>query len=256
MGTNKKITQEMINEELNKFKLISEYKFYTDENRAGEPELDNDILFGNELKEQDDEIPEDEAKDVASELGVELTDDDLSGGETNPEEEDIEAGDMEGDMGNELDSETDDVDDMETDSNEVELDVTDIVTKAEEAKTAADSANEKLTSLLDKYDKLEQQINNIGQIGDKVETLNQELIKRAPTPDEKMEMISLSSYPYNLKLTDFWADKTGQYNVMGNDENSEEKPKEYVLTKDDVDSGYSEMEIKNTFNNPYTEEDI
>jgi hypothetical protein len=244
MGTNKKITKEMINEELNKFKLISEYKFYTGENRAGEPELNNELLFGNELKEEDEKTPEDEANEIASELGVDLPDN-----ETNDETDETEL-DSETSV---VDSETEDVENVEIDSNEVELDVTDIVTKAEEAKSAADSANEKLTSLLDKYDKLEQQITNIGQIGDKVETLSQELIKRAPTPNEKMEMISLSSYPYNLKLTDFWADKTGQYDVTGKNE----KPKEYVLTKDDVDSGYSEMEIKNTFNsNPYSEEEI
>ena len=60
-----------------------------------------------------------------------------------------------------------------------------------------------------------------------------------------------------MKLTDFWAEKDGQYDVMGvNDE--EAKPKEYTLTHDDVEGEYNEASIRNSFDddNPYEEEDI
>ena len=83
--------------------------------------------------------------------------------------------------------------------------------------------------------------------------MEKEIIKRNPTPVEKLEMRSLSSAPFNQKLTDYWADKEGAYDVMN------KKPKEYVLTKDDVDSTYSDAGVRKTFSiedNPYDEESI
>ena len=60
----------------------------------------------------------------------------------------------------------------------------------------------------------------------------------------------------SLKLTDYWAEKEGAYDVMGNDE---KKEKVYTLTKDDVNSGFSDHSIKNSFNvddNEFEEEEI
>jgi hypothetical protein len=54
-----------------------------------------------------------------------------------------------------------------------------------------------------------------------------------------------------LKLTDFWSEKEGQYDVMNVD-----KKKEYVLTKDDINRTYSDSEIKRSFDVGYEEEDI
>ena len=89
-------------------------------------------------------------------------------------------------------------------------------------------------------------------ISNKIETLEKEIVKRNPTPVEKLEMRSMSSYPYNIKLTDYWKD------VDGYDATGEEEPKEYILTKDDVDSGFTDSSIKSSFNLPdeYEEEDI
>jgi hypothetical protein len=90
----------------------------------------------------------------------------------------------------------------------------------------------------------------------KIDDLENQLEKRIPTPEEKLEMRSLSSYPYNLKLTDFWAEKGGIYDVMGNNE-EESEPKEYVLTQKDVDDDYSEASIRDSFvdDNEYEEEE-
>jgi hypothetical protein len=90
-------------------------------------------------------------------------------------------------------------------------------------------------------------------ISNKIETLEKEIIKRNPTPVEKLEMRSMSSFPYNIKLTDYWKDVDG-YDATSDDS----KLKEFVLTKDDVDSGYTDATIKDTFNVPddYEEEDI
>ncbi|MBN85910.1 MAG: hypothetical protein CL885_00115, partial [Dehalococcoidia bacterium] len=49
-------------------------------------------------------------------------------------------------------------------------------------------------------------------------------------------------YPYNVKLTDFWADKG-----MLDDQNDEEVDVELVLTMDDVKSDYDEGSIAKSF---------
>jgi hypothetical protein len=62
---------------------------------------------------------------------------------------------------------------------------------------------------------------------------------REKTPQEKLELRSLDSGPFNQKLTDFFTDKSEDIEKTGKNE--------YVLTTDDVED-YSPSEIKNTFN--------
>jgi len=156
------------------------------------------------------------------------------------------------------------MDDMSMDMEEpaddsTEVDVTALVQGSEEAKTAADNAtnaaNQNAQALMQKLDSLEAHVASMDRIGAKIEALEKEIIKRNPTPVEKLEMRSLDSYPYSQKLTDYWSDKEGVYNVM---DNGKPKPKEYVLTKDDIDSSYSDADIKKSFNvkPDYEEEDI
>jgi len=103
---------------------------------------------------------------------------------------------------------------------------------------------------------LEGQLKSMEEISDKIESLEGELEKRAPTPEEKIEMRSLDSYPYNLKLTDFWGDQEGKYDVLNKDEEGN-KEKEYVLTKDDVDYDYNDIHVKTSLDdNDYVEDEI
>ena len=243
----KKINKQLLKEEINKFKLMSEYAFYEDKKEDEE----NLILGMNEEDEEsseedtnlgfgDEETPEEEPKDELSIEDEEPSDEEESevdlgfGDEETPEEElDIE----------------------EPASDEVELDVTELVKGSEEAKASADSANEKIDQLMGMVGNLEGQLQSMEAISDKIESLEGELEKRAPTPEEKIEMRSLDSYPYNLKLTDFWGDQEGKYDVLNKDD--EEEPKEYVLTKDDVGSDYSEIDMKTSLDdNDYIEEEI
>jgi len=129
-----------------------------------------------------------------------------------------------------------------------------LVQGSEEAKDAADSAAKNSEMLLKKLANLEASIATMSQITNKIEGLEKELIKRNPTPVEKLEMQSLHSAPFNQKLGDYWADKEGAYDVMDRDK----KPKEYILTKKDIDSGYNDINIKKSFSNPnpYIEESI
>jgi hypothetical protein len=149
----------------------------------------------------------------------------------------------------------DELDMEEPAGDEVELDVTELVKGSEEAKASADAANEKIDQLMGMVGNLEGQLKSMEAISDKIESLEGELEKRAPTPEEKIEMRSLDSYPYNLKLTDFWGSQEGKYDVM--DKEGEEEPKEYVLTKDDIDSDYSEVDMKTSLeDNDYIEDEI
>jgi len=63
---------------------------------------------------------------------------------------------------------------------------------------------------------------------------------RTKTPEEKLELRSLDSGPFNQKLSDFFEDKELDMEKTGKND--------YVLTQDDVE-GYSPVEIKKSFRN-------
>lgn len=252
----KKLNPELLKEELKRFNNLLEYDFYQERKEAPEYK---------DLLEADDEPPADlkpedkansAADDVANDLGVDEppvggADDgsDMSG--DIPEPDDSELGDdMDGDT-------TDAAPEPEAEpaSDDVEVDVTSLVQGSEEAKKSADDASKNTQILLQKLNDLESRVASMSTISAKIDGLEQEIIKRNPTPVEKLEMRSLSSYPYSQKLTDYWADKEGPYDVMNN---KEDKPKEYVLTKDDVDSGYLDSNVKKSFEtkNTFTEQEL
>ena len=248
-----KLNPELLNEELKKFKLLESYDFYHE--AATEPEYEKPLLLSdldeeenaeapNDLEPAEDaeanagESPEAGAEEIANELGLdEPTDDAMAEPEAGVEEPIEEPAPA-------IEEPVDDA---------IEVDVTSLVQGSEEAKQSADRASQNSEMLLQKLADLESRVASMDSINGKIESLEQEMIKRNPTPVEKLEMRSLSSFPYSQKLTDYWATKEGAYDVMNN------KPEEYSLTNDDVDYDYSESEIKKSFNvNPtdYEEEDI
>jgi len=215
----KKDIKRLINEEVENFKKLYEYNFYT--------EADN-LILGN-LEEQEDEEVEDF----------------FAGGEEEEETEELDKlGPEEEPAAEEEETEELDIDVEPADDGTIELDVTELVKGSEEAKQSADQANEKIDSLLSMVSKLENQLKSMEQISSKIDSLETELEKRAPTPEEKIEMRSLDSYPYSVKLTDFWSSQEGQYDIM---DKEDEEPKEYVLTQDDIDADYSSADVKSSF---------
>jgi hypothetical protein len=214
----KKDIKRLINEEVENFKKLYEYNFYT--------EADN-LILGN-LEEQEDEEVEDF----------------FAGGEEEEETEELDKLGPEEEPAEEEETEEVDIDVEPADDGTIELDVTELVKGSEEAKQSADQANEKIDSLLSMVSKLENQLKSMEQISSKIDSLETELEKRAPTPEEKIEMRSLDSYPYSVKLTDFWSSQEGQYDIM---DKEDEEPKEYVLTQDDIDADYSSADVKSSF---------
>ena len=134
----------------------------------------------------------------------------------------------------------------DTGEEEIELDVTELVQSSEEAKRSSDEVNQKMSRLMGMVDKLESDLESMRAISAKIDSLENELEKRAPTPTEKIEMRSLNSYPYNIKLSDYWKDHEDKY-VDLNAGNTTKPDEQYELTRDDVNYGYSESNIRNSF---------
>ena len=233
----------LITEESKRFMQISEYSFYG----------------VNEAEDEESEL-DDELKDLEAELPPA---DDAE----NPEEEPMDDMDDEeepmDDMGGEEGAfgEEEPMDDMGGD--EVEVDVTDLVNTSNELKASSEENSTKMAELIDNFNKLASQVNSMTQMGKKIDSLDNELKtisaeieKRNPTPTEKIEMRSLDSFPYNIKLSDFWSDNADKVTTVGSSKSDmgEEKPKEYVLTKADVDD-FSEPDIRDSFGD-FEEEDI
>jgi hypothetical protein len=239
--------KKLLSEELKRHQQLLEYSFYVPEETKEKD--DADLLFDGILNEQDpvgdeevedpfavdtDETPEGEETDVTVE-------DPLTVGD--------EAGDLETDpfaVGDETVEVEDEFADESMGGEEtVEVDVTDIVDKTEETKSSVDGLSTKMDDLLGKLSELESQVGGMDQVIGKIDELEKEIEKRNPTPVERLEMRSMDSFPYSVKLTDFWADKEGY--------DASEPETEYTLNQSDVDN-YDEKEIRKSFNSDNVEE--
>jgi hypothetical protein len=119
-----------------------------------------------------------------------------------------------------------------------ELDITDLVSTQ---KKVSEKQDEYMNVMISKLEDLESKLSAMDSIFDKINSLETKIEKyREKTPEEKLHLRSLDSYPYNQKLTDFFVDKQGEMEQTGKNE--------YVLTDEDVES-FSPNEIKKTFNN-------
>jgi hypothetical protein len=123
------------------------------------------------------------------------------------------------------------------DSDAEEIDITDLVTTQQEI---VDKQDELMDGLFSRLDDLQSKLSHMDQIVDKINSLEAKFDKyRDKTPEEKLELRSLDSYPYNQKLTDFFDDKKIEMEKSGKNE--------YILTSDEVEN-FSPNEIKKTFN--------
>ncbi len=253
-----KFNQSLLNEELKKFKMISEYTFYTEEPKKDDAE---DLILGaGGLAEVDDDpndVDSAEVPDAGDDSNTAAADPAAA-----PAVPDAAAATP--DMDPTADAGAVAPPDMGADAaavplpppdnaggDEVEVDVTSLVKGSEEAKQSADNASQNTDTLLAKFQELESRVGAMAAISDKIETLEKEIIKRNPTPIESLEMRSMKSFPYNIKLTDYWKD------VEGYDPDGEQKEKEYVLTQDDVDADFADASVKKSFDEiDYEEEDI
>lgn len=267
----KKDKKQLLNEELSKFNKLLNYDYYDGKKSVNEAfghgldkykgnSKSDKLIFGSQMEEAEEEetepaIPEAPVDEPAPEdiapAAEDMPDPSLDAGAPIP--------DMNPDAAPVDDTMPPAEDTMEPeamDDESVDLDVTELVKGSQEAKASADEANAKIERLLGMVDKLEGQLSSMGQISAKIDGLEKELEKRIPTPDEKVGLRSKDSYPYNIKLSDFWADKKDS--PYSNEEEEEGKDAEgnYVLTQDDVDN-FDANNIKQSFKeNPFEEEDV
>lgn len=134
-----------------------------------------------------------------------------------------------------------------------EIDITDLVNMTKSIKKDIDdNKNEhdevlnkmgdvftKLNDLESKLSQMDSILNRIDDLGNKVENMKEK------TPEEKLELRSLDSYPFNQNPQEFFSRKQGEMRASGKNE--------YVINKQDIES-YSLDTIKDTFN-PENEED-
>ena len=119
-----------------------------------------------------------------------------------------------------------------------EMDITDLV---KSQKKVEEKQEEYFDNLFQHLDNLETKLGEMDGIMTKLNDLEMKVEKyREKTPQEKLELRSLDSGPFNQKLSQFFDDKEDDMEKSGKNE--------YILTQDDVED-YSPIEIKKTFRN-------
>jgi len=137
------------------------------------------------------------------------------------------------------DTEEIDITDLVNMTKSIKKDLDDNKTDNSEVVGKMDTVFSKLNDLEQKLSQMDSVIQKIDDLGNKVETMKEK------TPQEKLELRSLDSYPFNLNPQQFFAQKQSEMQQSGKNE--------YVLTKQDIDN-YSLDTIRNSFN-PEEEDD-
>ena len=124
-----------------------------------------------------------------------------------------------------------------------ELDITELV---DSQKSIEQKQEDYFENLFGQLTKLESRLGEMDQIMSKLNTLEAKIEKyREKTPQEKLELRTYDSYPFNQKLSDFFDDKKEEMELTGK--------KDYVLTTDDV-TDINANDVKKSFQP--TEDDL
>ena len=130
------------------------------------------------------------------------------------------------------------------------IDVDDLTKAQEESEEKIEGVDDKLSSLLGVVKKF---IKALDQNDKKLEDLKKEFERRNPTEEEKLNLRSLASYPFNVNPKDYWKEKTANsnYTITFDNETSnadEGKEKEYIFHKKDLNS-MNDKSIADSFSN-------
>jgi len=119
-----------------------------------------------------------------------------------------------------------------------DIEITDLV---KSQKSVEEKQDEYFESLFGHLNDLENKLSAMDDIIGRLNNIESKIEKyRVKTPEEKLELRSLDSGPFNQKLSQFFDDKESEMEQSGKNE--------YVLTSDEVES-YSPNEIKRSFRN-------
>lgn len=137
-----------------------------------------------------------------------------------------------------------------------EIDVTDIVKRADDAKgyaekavSAAEQGKNMIQDLMTKFDTLQKSLSKIDMVANELNSIKSDL--QSQKPKEKLELRSLDSYPFNVKLTDYWDDEKlkDNYEITSrkpDGKSSDGDVKVWKLNPDEV-KDYSSTDIKKSF---------
>ena len=124
-----------------------------------------------------------------------------------------------------------------------EIDVTDIVKTTEKIDSKQDKYFEQLFGYIQN---LETKLSEMDNLVEKLNSIETKIEKyREKTPQEKLQLRSLDSGPFNQKLSDFFDDKKEDFEKSGKHE--------YILTSDEVED-VNPAEIKKTFDDDEEDE--
>jgi molecular chaperone GrpE (heat shock protein) len=142
-----------------------------------------------------------------------------------------------------IDDEGESEEKKDDESGSEELDITELV---DSQKSIEQKQEDYFENLFGQLTKLESKLGEMDQIMSKLNTLEAKIEKyREKTPQEKLELRTYDSYPFNQKLSDFFDDKKEEMELTGK--------KDYVLTSDDV-TDINANDIKKSFQP--TEDDL
>lgn len=122
--------------------------------------------------------------------------------------------------------------------NKKELEITDLVKSQQNVEKKQE---EYFDNLFKHLEDLETRLSSMDTIVNKLNDLEAKVEKyRTKTPEERLELRSYDSGPFNQKLSQFFEDKQDEFEKTGKNE--------YILTKDEVED-FSPTDIKNSFRN-------
>lgn len=160
------------------------------------------------------------------------------GGETTPPPAEPQPIDVESDP--EVEKIDDEGKSEEKDEDTEELDITDLVSSQ---KNIENKQEEYFDNLFNQLNNLETKLSEMDNIVNKLNTLEIKIEKyRQKTPEEKLELRTYDSYPFNQKLSDFFVDKQEEMEKTGKND--------YILTPDEV-TDINSMDIKKSFKPGY-----
>lgn len=133
-----------------------------------------------------------------------------------------------------------------------EIDITDLVNMTQNIKNDLESSKSdndavigKMGDLFSKLDDLESKLSQMDTVITKIDGLESKVSQmKEPTPQERLEMRSLDSYPFNQNPSDFFSQKQSEMQKSGKNE--------YVITKSDLED-INQGEMRSSFGEPEEE---
>lgn len=163
------------------------------------------------------------------------------------------AGGAEGPIGDEPDLDGGNPEDLEDDN--TVIDVEDIVQAQEKLNSKENEIGKDVSALSTDYGKLftaiETMKKTIDAQNEKMAQLSSELEKRIPTQQERLQMQSLKSYPFNIDPNEYWEEKEKEGRYKASDEPVNKEPLEI---KQKMIDNYNQSQIEDSFENPSTKD--